>query len=211
MTGWPSGPTSRAMARPQGSRRTVTGPCAAILPETRTVAPSLRSGWRKWTGTSVSRSSPWTSKWPRRATSIQGGGHIRSVGGGRRPEDGPAVDADVPGRLAVRPDQPELHRGAPPQRDADLRGLRARPGVVREEGMRIQPPTAPLVPAVEPRVADHLELVILAGRLDRQVAGVRLDGERERAVGFRQGPSAASGAGGSRGGRGEETMASATG
>ena len=64
--------------------------------------------------------------------------------------------------------------------------------------MRIQPQAAPLVPAVELRVADRLELVILAGRLDRQVAGVRPDGERERAVGFRQGPSAASGAGRSR-------------
>ena len=57
--------------------------------------------------------------------------------------------------------------------------------------MRIQPRTRPLVPAEELRGADRLELVILAGRLDRQVAGVRPDGERERAVGFRQGPSAA--------------------
>ena len=52
----------------------------------------------------------------------------------------------------------------------------------------------PPVPAEEPHVADRLELVILVGRLDRQMAGVRLDGERERAVGFRQGPSAAFGA-----------------
>ena len=53
--------------------------------------------------------------------------------------------------------------------------------------MRIQPQAAPLA-LVELRVADHLELVILAGRLDRQVARVRPDGERERAVVAPSGP-----------------------
>ena len=60
--------------------------------------------------------------------------------------------------------------------------------------MRIRPQAASLALG-QLRAADHLELVILAGRLDRQVAGLRPDGERERAVGSRPGPSAASGAG----------------
>ena len=86
-------------------------------------------------------------------------------GHGRRAEDGPAVDPDVPGRLAVRPDQPDLHRGAPSQRDADFQGLHARPGVAREESMRILAQAAPLA-LIQPRAADHLELVNLARRLD---------------------------------------------
>jgi hypothetical protein len=57
--------------------------------------------------------------------------------------------------------------------------------------MRIEPPVEPLVRAGEPPAADRLNLVILTGRLDRQIARARLDGVRERTVGLRQDPAAA--------------------
>ena len=69
--------------------------------------------------------------------------------------------------------------------------------------MGVDAQAAPFLALVEPGIAAHLELVILAGRLDRQVAGVRLDGECERAVGPGRGPSSAAGAA-SRGAYGDE-------
>ena len=49
---------SRALAEPKGSSRTVTEPCEADFPDRLTVAPSLRPGSKKYTGTSVSELSP---------------------------------------------------------------------------------------------------------------------------------------------------------
>ncbi len=54
----------------------------------------------------------------------------------------------------------------PPQRDVDLHGAGARPGIASDEGVRVHAQAA-AVSFVELRVTGHLELVILAGCLDR--------------------------------------------
>ena len=149
-TGFPPGPTRRAFAVPQRSRRTVTGPPDADLPESWAVAPSSCRESRKKTGTSDSGSRPWSSNWPSRTRPRYRHHQILHPPVAWCPQDDPADDLGVLDRPVIRPDDSDLDGRAPPDHHIDLLpgalGLQVEKGV----GVRVEPPAA----EVEPRPSD---------------------------------------------------------